>query len=159
MQNEISKAIVDSVHDIFLAFLSLEVSPGPAIAKPEFEPYTPPESEATATVGFSGGLKGGIHLSCPMYVALALAASFSGEEYTEMDAEASDGFGELANMVAGGLQSRLSEKHGEINLTPPNVIRGSNFAMSYNRSLNSIKQYFRIEHGPFFVECFYMPVA
>ncbi|MEG3641054.1 chemotaxis protein CheX [Magnetococcus sp. PR-3] len=156
LKQEFSQAIIDSVHEIFLAFLMLEVTPGPVIAKPEFQPYAPPDSEATALVGFGGGLKGGIHLSCPMYVAAALAGSFSGETYEDLkNEEAADGFGELCNMVAGGLQTRLGEKYGDIALTPPTVITGTSYAMQYSTKLNSIKQYFKIEHGPFFVEGFF----
>nr|CRH05874.1 Conserved putative protein of unknown function [Candidatus Magnetococcus massalia] len=152
---DVSAAIVESVHEIYLAFLSLEVKPGPVITKPDTEPYQPPESEATALVGLSGGLKGGVHLSCPMHVALALAGSFAMEEYETLEGEGADGFGEICNMVAGGMQSRLADKFGEINLTPPTVITGTNYAMQYSTKLASMKQYFMIEHGPFFVECFF----
>ncbi|MBF0142951.1 MAG: chemotaxis protein CheX [Magnetococcales bacterium] len=148
--------IVESVHDVFLAFLFMEAKAGPVVTKPEEEIYNPPNAEATAVVNFSGGIHGGVHLASPRHVALKLAGALAGEEFQEItDREAGDGFGELGNMVAGGLQTKLGERFGVINLTPPTIISGNDYRMQYKSNFNSVKQYFLSDAGPFFVEFFF----
>lgn len=159
LRENLSGIIVESVQDIFLAYLSIDASPGPSKIQPEDVPYLPPDAEVTAVVGYSGAIKGGIHLAAPRYVATKLAESFAGVALEEMSDEVRDAFGELANMVAGGLQTRLMEDHGlgEINLTPPMVVTGDQQRMTYQKNLSSVKQYFKFAGGIFFAECFFVP--
>ncbi|MBF0175614.1 MAG: chemotaxis protein CheX [Magnetococcales bacterium] len=157
MHDQLARAIQEAVHEFFLAFLSLEVQSGPTFRKPAFEPYTPPRADVTGVVRLSGALDGGIHLSAPMHVALAMSSSFSGEPMETMSTEISqDAFGELTNLVAGGLQSRLADALGEIALTPPIVVFGDQYSMAVKVNFSSVKTYFRIADGPFFVECFFV---
>ena len=156
MRDELSEIMIESVHDVFLAFLAMEVFPGPAIEKPSFDPYEPPETDVTVVVGFSGAVNGGIHLCCPLAVALRLSSSMAGETFNDMQGEASDALGELANMIAGGVQTSLSSQ-GEIHLTPPAMVTETQLGMDYQEDFSSFKQYFKVDEGPFFVECFFAP--
>ncbi|MBF0134914.1 MAG: chemotaxis protein CheX [Magnetococcus sp. DMHC-1] len=156
MHDQLAQAIREAVHEFFLAFLSLEVQPGPTFRKPAFEFYTPPQADVTGVVRLSGALNGGVHLSAPMHVALAMSSSFAGEPIENMTDEAKDAFGELTNLVAGGLQSRLADTLGEITLTPPLVVFGDQYIMPVKVNFSSVKTYFRIDDGPFFVECFFI---
>ncbi|MBF0109406.1 MAG: chemotaxis protein CheX [Magnetococcales bacterium] len=155
MKEEFALMIKESVHDLFVAFLGQEVTPGPLVSKKEADPYRPPDTEVTAIINFSGGLQGGVHLASPRHTAMQLTNAFSGEEYLELFGEAGDGFGELNNIIAGGLQTRLSERFGNINLTPPTLIAGTDYKMQYKTNFFSIKQYFKCDAGPFFVEFFF----
>ncbi|MBF0154128.1 MAG: chemotaxis protein CheX [Magnetococcales bacterium] len=156
VHDQLAQAIREAVHEFFLAFLSLEVQPGPTFRKPAFEPYVPPQADVTGVVRLSGALDGGIHLSAPMHVALAMSSSFADEPMEAMAEEARDAFGELTNLVAGGVQSRLADTLGEITLTPPFVVFGDQYTMAVKANFSSVKTYFRIEGGPFFVECFFL---
>ncbi|MBF0589140.1 MAG: chemotaxis protein CheX [Magnetococcales bacterium] len=155
MYEDLAEAVTGSVSEIFLAFLEMEVSNGPFFPKPDYEPYEPPTSEVVATVKFDGDLVGGVHLSAPLYVALALAGGFAGMELESMDADAADSFGELGNMVAGGVQGRLMEHGGEINLSPPILVVDAEYEGDFNNISHSLRQYFRVPAGPFYVECFF----
>ncbi|MBF0622273.1 MAG: chemotaxis protein CheX [Magnetococcales bacterium] len=155
LQEELSNFIIQAVNDIFLAFFSSKVSAGPALVKPDFTPYEPPSTEATAIVNFNGAISGGIHLSSPLHVAVRLAGALAHEEFHEMNEEACDALGELANMIAGGVQTGLNDSFEDINLTPPTIIFGSDYGMAYKSNLSSVKQYFTSESGPFLVECFF----
>ncbi|MEO5376727.1 MAG: chemotaxis protein CheX [Magnetococcus sp. DMHC-6] len=155
MKKELTQMIIESVHEVFLAFLFLEVKPGPAVVKPDDQLYKAPESETTSIVNFSGGLAGGVHLAAPLHVALELASALADEKFETMDRTAADGYGELANIVAGGIQTKLSGKFGNINLTPPTVISGTDYKMQYKSNFDSIKQYFKSEVGIFYVEFFF----
>ncbi|ABK44039.1 type IV pilus assembly PilZ [Magnetococcus marinus MC-1] len=156
MKEELSGFITDAVNEIFIAFLAQDVHKGPTVIKQDFEDYVPPEAEATAVVNFNGALTGGIHLSAPMHVVIALANSFSGEEANSFtDPMVVDAFGEMANLITGGVQTRLSGEFENIQLTPPTVVYGKQYGIVYQRDLNSVKQYFLAPFGPFFVECFF----
>lgn len=155
MKHELAGLIKEAVHDVFLAYLVMEVAPGPMVIKKEEDVYRPPTSEVTVVINFSGGIHGGIHLAAPLHMALEMASAFAGETYENIAGDAGDGFGELANMVAGGVQTRLGNRFGNINLTPPTLITGSDYHMQYKRNFDSVKQYFKCDSGPFFVEFFF----
>nr|CRH05776.1 Putative protein with type IV pilus assembly PilZ domain and CheC-like family domain [Candidatus Magnetococcus massalia] len=156
MKEELNDYITDSVNDIFLAFLSEGVSTGPSVITNALESYDLPDAEATAVVNFNGAFNGGVHFSAPLYVALNFATTFAGEPVEKInDPIAVDAFGELANMIAGGVQTRLSVEFENINLTPPTVVFGQNYGIIYQSNLHSVKQYFKADIGPFFVECFF----
>ena len=155
LTEELSLFIVEAVNDIFIAFLDLKITPGPAVMQMDHEDYQPPDAAVTGLVNFNGDVHGGVHLSAPLHVALRMASSFAGEPFEQMNAETCDAIGELTNMDAGGVQTRLAGDSGNIELTPPTVIHGSTFTVQYNRDFSSVKQYFRIDAGPFFLECFF----
>lgn len=156
MKNEFARLIKESVHDVFLAFLDMDITPGPLITRSEDDLYRPPETEVTVIINFSGGLHGGVHLASPLHSALNMSAAFSGDELEEdVFGEAGDGYGELGNMIAGGIQTKLSDRFGNINLTPPTIIAGNDYRMKYKSNFNNVKQYFRSDAGPFYVEFFF----
>ncbi|HAT49746.1 MAG: chemotaxis protein CheX [Nitrospirae bacterium] len=155
MKLEFAKMIKDSVQELFEAYMPVEVTPGPMVSKKEADPYRPPDTEVTAVINFSGGIQGGVHLACPTHTAVELAASFADEDFKVISGEAGDAFGEMNNIIAGGLQTRLSDHYGSINLTPPTMITGTDYEMHYKTNFHSIKQYFKCDSGPFFVEFFF----
>ncbi|MBF0423226.1 MAG: chemotaxis protein CheX [Magnetococcales bacterium] len=146
--------IKDALEETAVAFFAVDIglTPGPTIVKADDEPYEPPDADVTAVIGFTGSMEGGVHLSAPLHSALALASAFSGEDLTSFESTARDAVGELTNIIAGAVKSRISD---DIRLTPPYVISGSRLIISYARSLSSAKCYFRTNKGPFFVEIFY----
>ena len=158
LSETLSATIVESVQDVFQAFLFLDASPGPCKIAAEGKPYSSPKSEVTAVIEYGEGLEGGVHLSSPLYVACQLAGALAGMELETLDDEGRDAFGELANMVAGGIQTRLMEDSGfaDISLTPPIVVTGDQTAMEYLPDFQSVKQYFKFAGGLFFVECFFL---
>lgn len=155
MKAEFAGLIKEAVKEMFSAYLVMEVEPGPTVQKKEDDDYRPPSSEVTVVINFSGGIHGGIHLAAPLHAAIELASSFSGESYDTIFGEAGDGFGELANIIAGGVQTRLGTGFGNINLTPPTLITGTDYKMQYKSNFDSVKQYFKCEAGLFFVEFFF----
>ncbi|MBF0188964.1 MAG: chemotaxis protein CheX [Magnetococcales bacterium] len=155
MDELISIAVRKAIHEVAIAFLDIEIENGPFKVNTIDDSYTPPQSEATAHIGLSGGINGGVFLSAPEHVAVYISGALLGEEPDDFNDEARDGFGELANMVAGGIQTHLSEERGEINLTPPIIITHDETDSTYKGYVFSVRQYFKTAHGPFFVEIFY----
>ncbi|MBF0212074.1 MAG: chemotaxis protein CheX [Magnetococcales bacterium] len=155
LKMEFAGLIKDAVKEMFSAYLVMNIEPGPTVCKREDDDYRPPSSEVTVVINFSGGINGGIHLAAPLHSAIELASSFSGEHYDSIVGEAGDGFGELANIAAGGVQTRLGNRFGNINLTPPTLITGTDYKMQYKSNFDSVKQYFKSDAGIFFVEFFF----
>lgn len=151
--------IVESVQEIFSAYLFMEAVPGPVRMGKSGDTYAPPQTEILAMVGYSGALVGGMHLASPEYVACKLSGAFAGMELDTLDNDARDAFGELANLVAGGVQTRLMEGHGfgEITLTPPTVAINGEPELNYRDDLESVQQYFKFAGGLMFAECFFLP--
>lgn len=159
LKAELGEHIIESVKEIFIAFLSIDVVPGPYIERHDFDSYKPPETEVTGIVLFSGALDGGIHLASPLHFAIKAAGAMLDEAGLELEQEQDDmvwdAFGEITNQIAGGVQTRISDEFQGINLTAPNVISGANFQINYSKNLSSVRQFFRTPFGPFFVECFF----
>lgn len=155
LKAEFADSIKDAVREMFSAYLVMELEDGPTVKKKDEDVYRPPSSEVTVVVNYSGGINGGIHLAAPLHTAMEMASSFAGENYDSMVGEAGDGFGELANIIAGGLQTRLGKGFGNINLTPPTLITGTDYKMQYKSNFDNVKQYFKCEAGLFFVEFFF----
>ncbi|MBF0311402.1 MAG: chemotaxis protein CheX [Magnetococcales bacterium] len=151
---ELARIIQEAMEETSAAFFvtDIGVEAGPVVIISEEVAYMPPQADVTAIVGFEGGLEGGVHVSAPFHAASGLVEAFLGEPMDGFDATAADGFGELANILAGAVKGRLDD---HMSLTPPRVVRaGEAMALPYTRQLAAIKCYFRTEKGPFFVEVF-----
>ena len=82
----------------------------------------------TASVQISGTFDGAVHLTCERDAAIEVAGRMFGRgASTLMDDEVRDALGELANMVAGNLKSRLS---GRSRLSLPTVVEGSGYEIT-----------------------------
>ncbi|MBF0626482.1 MAG: chemotaxis protein CheX [Magnetococcales bacterium] len=147
--------IVRAVEEIFETMLTLPLTTGAAWTSLPDASYHPPEAEVSALVTFNGVINGGIHLFTTRELAVALAQDLAGTPIRELNDEAKDGFGELANMVAGGVQTGLSVDFERINLTPPTLVIGHDYQMAYKSGSHSVKQVFHIPGGSFCVECFF----
>lgn len=112
-------------------------------------------ADSSAVIGYSGALRGSLRLAGPMVTVLKLAATLVGEERPTLDKEMEDAFAELANMIAGGVQSRLEADVGMIRMSPPVVISGKNHQVSSDRSFSCISVQFELEGSLFFTEVYY----
>ncbi|MBF0416491.1 MAG: chemotaxis protein CheX [Magnetococcales bacterium] len=159
LKMKLAGLIVEAVQEIFSAYLFMEAQPGPVKVGQSGDTYGMPKTEVLAMVGYSGALQGGMHLAAPEYVACKLSGAFAGMEMETLDNDARDAFGELANLVAGGVQTRLMESHGfgEITLTPPTVAINGEPELNYRDDLESVQQYFKFAGGLMFAECFFLP--
>ena len=159
LKTHLEDYIVDSVKEVFIAFLGMDVVSGPYMERSEFDDYEPPDTEVTGIVLFGGALEGGVHLASPLHFAVKAAGAMLGEAGLELESEQKDmvwdALGEITNQIAGGIQTRLSSSFEEISLTAPNIVIGSNFRISYSKNLSSVRKFFRTPFGPFFVECFF----
>lgn len=157
MVESLKQAIFESVHDVFTSFLARKETGDhyTALSLQESKLYILPAVEVTAIIGYQGAIRGSLHLAAPMPVALAMASALCGEPLQTFSAVSRDGYGEIANMIAGGVSTRLSATNRDIYLVPPTLVYGNNFKTTCCHSFNRIKKHFQTAQGPFFVECFF----
>ncbi|MEO5376869.1 MAG: chemotaxis protein CheX [Magnetococcus sp. DMHC-6] len=155
MMDQLIQVTSASVVELFETMLMLEVVAGPGMVKPSTVPYVPAPAEISALVELSGGLKGGVRLAMPQALALHLASSLAGESYEVFSEDVRDGFAEICNIIAGGIQSKLESTIGDISLTPPTVTFGENDAVDLENSLESVRHFFSVQGNSFFVEFYF----
>jgi chemotaxis protein CheX len=95
-----------------------------------------PDAPVTGMIGLSGKCTGFISLTMPNRVATLAVSGLSMEEYTTINAQVVDGVGEITNIIAGGLKTKLYNTPWMINnITIPSVILGTNYNISYTKGI------------------------
>ena len=92
----------------------------------------------TSMVGLAGSHSGILAIHCPKKLALLVTSNMLGMEVTEIDDDVNDAMGEIANMVGGDVKHIFSPKGGDLNLSIPTVIYGSDYALESMSSAESL---------------------
>ncbi|MBF0429084.1 MAG: chemotaxis protein CheX [Magnetococcales bacterium] len=112
----IGTTIGEAVTEIAETMLFVEIEAGSVDTQP-----CDVKREYCVWIDFDGEIQGCFTLIAIERSALKLSSALLGEDRLEMDAEMSDAFGEVANMVAGGLKTRVEEQYGPASMTPPTL--------------------------------------
>ncbi|MBF0157344.1 MAG: chemotaxis protein CheX [Magnetococcales bacterium] len=148
MPDRLLAALREAVQEIAETMLFMEIVPSG-----QGEGPCPLESVfGSAIVGFSGGIEGSLRLAGPLPSILKLAGALAGEEREALDPELEDAFSELANMVAGGVQTRLETTLGSIAITPPVFISGEGHQVESKPGFTRVFQSFQLDENPLFAE-------
>ncbi|MGL4594453.1 MAG: chemotaxis protein CheX [Thermoguttaceae bacterium] len=90
----------------------------------------------TGMIGANGKCTGFISVTMPTHVAKETVSGLTMEECKEINAQVIDGIGEITNIIAGGIKSRLYDTSWSINsITVPSVILGNNYHISYSKGI------------------------
>jgi chemotaxis protein CheX len=81
-------------------------------------------NEVTTVVGVTGQVSGIVLYSMSLATAMSLVSKMMGEEFTEFNALAQSGIGELGNVITGRAGVLLSEAGYQSNITPPALVVG-----------------------------------
>lgn len=149
--DQLLEVMRDSVREIAETMLFVDIVPGDAEKFHFADPI-----DFVATVSLGQGLRGGLCLAAPEPAALTLATALMGEARQDMDDEMRDGFGELSNMIAGGVQLRVEPILGAISIEPPVITFGSDLETSFDSSFACTSQYFELEGSYFVTELYYL---
>ena len=153
MKNDLPAILIESVHDVFLSFLAIEVFPGPFLDTIIAE-HKKADDVVTAVVDFSGAINGRIIFSCPLVVALRLSSSMAEKPFPSLSADASGAFGELVNLVASWFRVNIAD-YGNISTVPAIVFSESwSDRVDYDFS-SGFRQTFKIDDDVIIVDCFY----
>ena len=112
------KPFIDAVENLFNTMLDLPFS----LEKPFIKKEPFPEYEVAGIIGISGGLTGCVVINMRESLALQLASELLDEDMTELDEDAIDAIGEIANMIAGNAKTDFPEENCSISV--PSVVIG-----------------------------------
>lgn len=87
------------------------------------------QTELIAMVGLSGRLSGVISFHCSTDAACTMAAKMLNAAKQEFDETARDAVGEVCNMVAGSLKTKLGATGLDCKLSVPTIIHGAECMM------------------------------
>jgi chemotaxis protein CheX len=119
--------------DVFDTMVSMEISVTPSDDQPRWE-----GSRIVGSVGFAGDVMGAINLHVGEEFARLITAGMLGMEPEEVtdESEVHDVVGELGNMIAGDIKSRLCDAGLACELSIPSTTSGRDFkieSMGWNR--------------------------
>lgn len=153
MLDKCIEALREAIQEIAETMLFVEILPVEAT-----KTRSTHSADVSAVIGYSSALKGSMRLAGPEPSVRKLAGALLGEERDMMDKEMEDAFSEMANMIAGGVQTRLEGLglfNGHIRMSPPVIISGQNHQVSSDRSFRCASHTFEMEGESFFAEIYY----
>ena len=83
------------------------------------------DTDISGFVSFMGKYHGTIGIFCSKEFALKIASSMLMEEMAEVTADVIDTVGEISNMIAGNVKTKITENYGEMELSVPIVMLGN----------------------------------
>ena len=119
---DISQDIVDATKTLFETMIMMDLK----FNKVQLASETHVKSDVAALVSFMGKYHGIIGVFCSKDFSLKVASSMLMEEMTEFTTEVIDGIGELSNMIAGNVKTKIAADYGEMELSIPMVLVANN---------------------------------
>ena len=105
-----------------------------------------PSAAVTGMIGMSGKCTGFMTMNMPERVALVAVSGLLQDEFVKLNPQVIDGVGELTNIIAGGLKTKMYNTPWTIaNITIPSVILGSNYQISYSKGIEYCSVSFEVE--------------
>ena len=114
------KVLIESAKEVFETMVFMDLAEAT-------EPDQNVEGEALlGSITFKGSLEGCLAICCSTPCAQAIAINMLGMDTTEelSEEDTCDAIGEIANMVMGGVKSRLIETTGNLEVSIPLVTSG-----------------------------------
>lgn len=109
-------------------------------------PVQLPSAPVTGIVGMNGKCTGFISISMPERVATLAVSGLLMEEHKTINAQVIDGVGEITNVIAGGLKTKLSNTPWMVgNITIPSVILGDHYNISYSKGIEYCSVTFEVD--------------
>ena len=123
---DVRERMTEVTLDLFRSMMGLEAEEGPVIDLPKYQDTT----EIVALIGFSGSTAGMVGVYSSASLARRMAGALLGEEPAEVNDEVRDGFGEVANIIAGNVATALCDMGESVQLSLPSVIVGRGLVTS-----------------------------
>ena len=84
-------------------------------------------ADLTAIISLAGSPSGVFKISCNSASAADLAMRMLGSDVPESEENAKDALGEVCNMIAGSIKSRLARSEDLCKISVPTIISGHNY--------------------------------
>lgn len=145
---DMEQSLIDATLAVFASMIFIDITPE---APSKREPVAI-ASNLCSLIGLAGDLKGILAIQCPGQVAMGITGAMLGMEVTELDEDAKDAIGEIANMVAGGLKEALAASGRKIELAIPTTVIGKSIRTSGLSGATRVMVPFSCPLGRFGVE-------
>jgi len=122
--DRLASEVRSATEEVFTTMLGLEVSAGETVAE---QSAPGPTDGVVSLVGLAGSWVGTGTISCSADTACRFSSQFLMTEFESVNEEVLDAMAELANMIIGGLKTKVEEELGPMGLSIPTVIYGKNF--------------------------------
>lgn len=139
---------IDATRDVFETMIMLEVNEQPSLPV-LVSNFT---DSVSGMVGLAGACRGMVAIHAPTEVAMAITERFLGLSVDSFNDDVTDAFGELANMLAGGIKMVLDESGKDITLSVPSYVYGADYHVECIAESNWVVIPFESDDGEFLVE-------
>lgn len=109
---------------------------------------TPEEFDITSMVGLAGQVCGMLSIRCSQKAATVMASKMLGTAPGQFGPEVQDAFGEIANMVAGNFNNKVSGLGDACMLSVPTIIAGNDFTVHALTDIEKLELRFLFEDRP-----------
>ena len=133
-EDAVTAIIVGITKGVFSTMVMLDV----VNEAPLKEPVVNFHETLTSMVGLAGSHTGILAVHCPKSLALLITSNMLGMEVTEIDDDVNDAMGEIANMIGGDIKHIFSPKGGDISLSIPTAIYGSDYMLESMSNTDSL---------------------
>jgi chemotaxis protein CheX len=148
-EDDIETFLTDASVSVFATMLSFNVT----VSKTE-EDFFNGESHIAGAVGFTGAYNGVIYFYSSATFARRLTCGLLGmsDHEIEGDEMVNDAVGELTNMIAGQVKSKLDSRGDHCTMTVPSVVRGADFRIEPVTGVERRSLFFQCDGGRVLVE-------
>ena len=109
-------------------------------------PILLPNAPITGLVGLGGTSTGFISITMPERVATLAVSGLSMEEHKLINAQVIDGVGEITNIIAGGVKTKLYNTPWMVStITIPSVILGESYNITYSKGIEYCSVTFEVD--------------
>lgn len=122
VMDDISKDIADATETLFKTMIMMDLKFNGVSLANEMHIKT----DVASYVSFMGKYHGIVGIFCSRKFSLKIASSMLMEEMTGFTTEVIDAMGEVSNMIAGNVKTKITADYGEMDLSIPMVIVGGN---------------------------------
>lgn len=126
MMESISLDITDATKALFETMIMMDLKYDEASLVDD----TQIKTDVIGMVSFTGKYHGVIALFCSKRFALKIASTMLMTELAEFTSEVKDAIGEVSNMIAGNVKTKLSAQYGDMHLSIPIVIAGEGLSIT-----------------------------
>jgi chemotaxis protein CheX len=140
--------LVESTREVFEKMILRNIILGTPIEGDALRP----KSNVVATVSFAGSDSGVVAFYSTVGAACEIAGSMLGMAPEEVNGDMPDAIGEVANMIAGNLRTRMTDAGHPWAISIPTVTIGSDFYTKYVSDVRRILCPFRMDDHEVFVE-------
>ncbi len=123
--------LVDATHEVFDTMVGRPVEASGTPATPEGNSWPHRGPHVVATVAFAGYRRGCVSIYSSIDGAQQIAGGMLGVAPTAVNGQMADAVGEVANMIAGTVRTRMADVEPAWGIGVPTVTIGSDFSTTF----------------------------